>query len=71
MCDSIVRDVPCMILTVALVCLSGVLDGHFVIPWTVFSVFPGEIFVSLYEKLQAGSLELFQQFTMKHFCVFT
>ena len=46
-------------------CLSVVVDGQLVISWTVFSVFPGETFFSLYEKLQAGSLELFQKFTAK------
>ena len=49
----------------ALVCLSVVLDGQLVISWTVFSVLLEETFFSLYEKLQAGSVELFQQFTAK------
>ena len=49
----------------ALVCLSVVLDGQPIISWTVFSVMPGETFFSLYEKLQAGSVEVFQQFSSK------
>ena len=48
----------------ALVCLSVVLDGQPIISWTVFSVMP-ETFFSLYEKLQAGSVEVFQQFSSK------
>ena len=32
------------------------------IPWTICSVTPGKTFVSLYENLCAGSLELFERF---------
>ena len=39
------------------------------IPWTICSVTPGETFVSPYEKLCAGSLELFEQFASKLGCI--
>ena len=35
------------------------------IPWTICSMTPGKTFVSLYENLCAGSLELFKQFASK------
>ena len=35
------------------------------IPWTICTVTPEQTFLSLYEKLCAGSLELFEQFASK------
>ena len=46
----------------ALVRLCLAVSGALVIPRTICSVTPGKTFVSLYENLCAGSLELFERF---------
>ena len=46
----------------ALVCLCLAVSRVLVIPWTICSVTPGKMFVSLYENLCAWSLELFERF---------
>ena len=43
-----------------LTCLSITVDGAIVIPWTVCCVDLGTSFSQLFEKLQAGSIKLFQ-----------
>ena len=48
-----------------LTCLSVTVDGAIVIPWTVCCVDPGTSFSQLFEKLQAGSIELFQPYAAK------
>ena len=45
--------------------LSVTVDGAIVIPWTVCCVDPGTSFSQLFEKLQAGSIELFQPYAAK------
>ena len=49
----------------ALVCFCLTVDGALTIPWTICNVDPGLPFKSFYEKLCAGSLELFEQFASK------
>ena len=50
------------LLTVLMVltCLSVVVDGALAIPWTVCSVQSGISFAQFFEKLKAGSIDLFQ-----------
>ena len=48
-----------------LTCLSITVDGAIVIPWTVCCVDPGTSFSQLFEKLQAGSIELLQPYAAK------
>ena len=49
----------------ALVCFCLTVNGALTIPWTICNVDPGLPFKSFYEKLCAGSLELFEQFASK------
>ena len=55
------------LLTVLMVltCLSVVVDGALAIPWTVCSVQSGISFAQFFEKLKAGSIDLFQSYAGK------
>ena len=44
----------------SLLCISAVLDGQSIIPWTISSVQPGQTFLGLYQQILAGSIECFQ-----------
>ena len=43
-----------------LLCISVVLDGQSIIPWTINGVQPGQTFLWLYQQIYAGSIECFQ-----------
>ena len=49
-----------LIVLMVLTCLSVVVDGALAILWTVCSVQSGISFAQFFEKLKAGSIDLFQ-----------
>ena len=54
-----------LIVLMVLTCLSIVVDGTLAIPWTVCSVQSGISFAQFFEKLKAGSIDLFQSYAGK------
>lgn len=44
----------------SMLCISVVLDGQSIIPWTICSIQPGQTFWGLYQQICAGSIECFQ-----------
>lgn len=48
-----------------LTCLSVMVDGAIIILWTVCCVDPGTSFSQLFEKLQVGTIVLFQPYAAK------
>jgi len=54
-----------LIVLMVLTCLSVVVDGALAIPWTVCSVQSGITFAQFFEKLKAGSIDLFRSYAGK------